>query len=142
MCLRGKVLDAKITLNTVLVVDLAEVVLCGAVRDIEVMLDGHLPWFHTYIEVKKSCFNQIRSLSKIQKYLTKDSAKSLNACFCNIFVILIVWNLCCITFQILLPRNFNSSKTMLLGLFLKVKVLRDSLLAAFPGGCRKPNGIF
>ena len=71
---------AKITVRTVFVGD-SEVEPSGAVRDIGVMLDSALTMGPHLNRIIKSCYYQIRSLSKIWKYLTEDSAKSLTHAF-------------------------------------------------------------
>ena len=71
---------AKITARTVSVGD-SEVEPSGAVRDIGVMLDSALTMRPHVNKIVKSCYYQIRSLSKIRKYLTEDSAKSLTHAF-------------------------------------------------------------
>ena len=55
----------------------AEVLPSRTVRDIGAMLDSALTMRAHVNSVVKSCYFQIRSLSKIRKYLTEDSAKSL-----------------------------------------------------------------
>ena len=67
---------AKIAKRTVSVGD-SVVVPSGAVRNIGAMLDSALTMEPQVNKILKSCYFQIRSLSKIRKYLTEDSAKSL-----------------------------------------------------------------
>ena len=59
----------------------AEVLPSRTVRNIGAMLDTTLTMKAHVNSVSKSCYYQIRSLSKIRKYLTEDSAKSLTHAF-------------------------------------------------------------
>ena len=47
------------------------------VRDIGAMLDSALTMESHIKSVKKSCYHQIRNISKIRKYLSEDAAKTL-----------------------------------------------------------------
>ena len=51
------------------------------VRNIGAVLDSSLSMGSHVNAVVKSCYFQIRSISKIRKYLTEDSAKSLTHAF-------------------------------------------------------------
>ena len=70
----------KVSVRTVSVGD-SEVLPSETVRNIGAMLDSSLSMGSHVNAVVKSCYFQIRSLSKIRKYLTEDSAKSLTHAF-------------------------------------------------------------
>ena len=71
---------AKISEWTVSVGD-KEILPSRSVRDIGAMLDSKFTMRTHVNSILQSCYFQIRSLSKIRKYLTEDSAKSLSHAF-------------------------------------------------------------
>ena len=70
----------KVSVRAVSVGD-SEVLPSKTVRNIGAMLDSSLSMGSHVNAVIKSCYFQIRSLSKIRRYLTEDSAKSLTHAF-------------------------------------------------------------
>ena len=70
----------KISERTVSVGD-EEVLPSETVRDIGAMIDSSLTMKAHINSITKSCYAQIRSLSKIRKYLTEDSSKTISHAF-------------------------------------------------------------
>ena len=71
---------AKVTTRSVLVGN-EEVQPSSTVRDVGAMLDSTLTMNSHINSISKSCFLQIRNLSKIRYYLTEDAAKTLTHAF-------------------------------------------------------------
>ena len=89
----------------------AEVLPSTAVRDIGAMLDPTLTMAAYINSISKSCYSQIRALSKIRKYLSEDAAKSL----AHAFVTSRLDNMNSLLYNMSLItkfKNFNLSKTI------------------------------